>query len=446
VIVMRRLLAIALLALGLGFAAPAGATTWNPSDKDASMTLSALLGNSNLIATQNGASGSWRSVRSTGSGKHTGKYYFEATVVKYDGGNGIIVGVSDAAASTAIYAGGSTGSVGFQITANEWPGGAGNGCSGWNVVGKTVAIAVDLTANKAWCTIDGSAWHGASGSNDPVTGTGGLDISSANDGASVMIMFSGQDVGGNPDAVALNTGVGSGFFRFAIPSGFSGWDGAGSAAGTNTVTAATFDPSDNSTLTLSNGNRTAAGATASTWKTVLATDVKYTGKLYFEMTVDTEDVSNSGWIGAVVSQWWGVPLLNKVGDVTAGGTLDAISFDANTALAAGFQPAQSSTPNGTVIGVAVDVDNHRMWVTKNGTTWFGSGGTPNPAMNTNGFSLVGLDMLGVMIAFSAFDAAGGDQATLNVQGPFSHTVPSGFTGWDAAVAGGGGLLLRGVGG
>lgn len=94
-----------------GYTAWDASATWNPSDKDSSITLSA----GNLRASGTVAS-SWRSARGTVS-KSTGKWYFEVTCrVVTAPNNGFIVGVANATQALNNYAGSSANSAGFQST------------------------------------------------------------------------------------------------------------------------------------------------------------------------------------------------------------------------------------------------------------------------------------------------------------------------------------------
>ena len=70
--------------------------TWNPSDKDASVTLSG----GNLVASSTSAS--WAAVRSTIS-KSSGKWYWEYTVTAI--GNGHTQGIGNSSATLANYVG-----------------------------------------------------------------------------------------------------------------------------------------------------------------------------------------------------------------------------------------------------------------------------------------------------------------------------------------------------
>jgi hypothetical protein len=91
-----------------------GYATWNPADKNASITLS----NGNLTVTSSG--GTYDSVRSTIS-KSSGKWYFETTITAMSGCSptAVVVGIATSSMSLSGYVGQGTGFTG-----------EGYGCSG----------------------------------------------------------------------------------------------------------------------------------------------------------------------------------------------------------------------------------------------------------------------------------------------------------------------------
>lgn len=146
-----------------------------------------------------------------------------------------------------------------------------------------VALAIDLTNNKIWARASGDStgdWN-ASGTANPATNTGGFDITSVNSGT-VYLAYSGFYTSSVADTVTLNAGAST--FHGSIPSGFSAWDATGGT---------TWNASDNSNLTLSNGNLTASAQTsASTWRSIRANNGKTTGKWYVEIIISNYDASN----------------------------------------------------------------------------------------------------------------------------------------------------------
>lgn len=190
-------------------------TTWNPADKDAAIALSGA----NLIATQNSATGAWRSVRAT-TGKITGKWYFELTPTANDGIGGIIAGLANASANLADLAGADAYGCGFQTQGSAYGFSVVINGSVWGSVGTAVGIAVDFGAGDVWM-FNGSTWN--QGAGNPAAGTGGNTMAgTVNDGIAVFPIFSGFRGGGSADGVSINTGGSA--FDYTVPAGFTGWD------------------------------------------------------------------------------------------------------------------------------------------------------------------------------------------------------------------------------
>jgi hypothetical protein len=107
--------------------------------------------------------------------------------------------------------------------------------SGATITGHTVCMALNLATQKIWFRVDGGNWNG-SGTNNPATGVGGIDISSifsvtnnsiwvgpgSSDGQSVFIMYVPNWGGAD---CTVNFGASS--FAQTVPSGFSAWDATG---------------------------------------------------------------------------------------------------------------------------------------------------------------------------------------------------------------------------
>lgn len=196
-------------------------TTWNSADKSAGITLS----NGNNTAAFSGATP--KAVRSITS-KTTGKWYYEVTVSTLSADTG--VGLANAAWRLNFFA--ELGGVGQSDSIGFYPGyppqsiyTQGNQLSigtTFGASGNVVSVAVDLTNKRAWFSstqmrAEGHHWNNNTTDN-PATGTGGIDLSVLNSGA-YFIAFC-DDLG---TAVGvLNTGGTA--FNWAIPTGFSTWD------------------------------------------------------------------------------------------------------------------------------------------------------------------------------------------------------------------------------
>lgn len=204
------------------FVAPATATTatWNNSDRDPDVTLS----NGFLTAA---ATTNVGGVRATAS-HSTGKYFFKITLdTAGTGGNAVTVGFENG-----------VGSLGVPPSSPDAPGGGfahegetgnifgTNGTfGGFNltphgtfpaVTGDIISIAVDLTANLAWWRVNSGNWNNFA-TDDPGTGSGGLDISAANALKPFFpAVFFQADAFANPTITADFSGSGA-------PSGFGPW-------------------------------------------------------------------------------------------------------------------------------------------------------------------------------------------------------------------------------
>jgi len=194
----------------------APSAAWNPADKNAAITL----GNGNLTAARTGqASGNYGTVRATGAGRTSGKYYFE---VRNDvGGAQQMVGVSAAGdnLNTTLNAAGNTGHMFyFADGAVYGPGGGGTGVVlGAVAAGATVKVAVDLDAKKIWFRVGGGAWNG-SATASPATNVGGVTLNPAN----YLPGWSAGGWGANTEQATANFGGSA--FASALPRGFAPWD------------------------------------------------------------------------------------------------------------------------------------------------------------------------------------------------------------------------------
>lgn len=182
-------------------------TTWNPSDKTASVTLS----NNNLTASTTASPGAGRGI----AGFSSGKYYWEAvytTVVQFNGG----VGLSPAGALPSGMD--SSGSMGVGGSYHIYINGAdylGIALAG---SGNLVCFAVDLGAQLFWSRLGASGNWNNSGTANPATGTGGISISALS--RPLFPMFAVTS--GASQNLTANFGASS--FTGTVPSGFAaGW-------------------------------------------------------------------------------------------------------------------------------------------------------------------------------------------------------------------------------
>jgi len=175
-------------------------TTWNPSDKTA-MTLS----NSDRTATGTGAGGV-RSIFSTA----TGKIYWEVT---YNGGTGPGIGIANASATLAtVYNTPTNAAVSYNTTTwinNVSQAGAGIPIS----VAIPQCVAVDLGGKLIWFRSGAAGNWNNSGTANPATGTGGLNITVL--GTPLFALA------GTSSSAQLIANFGATAFTGAVPSGFT---------------------------------------------------------------------------------------------------------------------------------------------------------------------------------------------------------------------------------
>lgn len=193
------------------------ATTWNPADTSANMTLS----NGNLTATSTNFSVGTRAA----AGLNSGKSYFEVTMANgASTADGIGIGLASASLAATLPVG-TAGVAPNSIFVNGVSVLAFPGITNGSIIG----IAVDLTAQLIWFRIAPSGNWNNSGTANPATGTGGVSISSISSGALYPIYQVGAATGHSATA-----NFGASAFSGAVPSGFiSGWGtGISVAAGT----------------------------------------------------------------------------------------------------------------------------------------------------------------------------------------------------------------------
>lgn len=202
---------------GLAVAAGATYTTWNPSDKSASMTLS----NGNLTAT---AASTIQGVRSASS-KSTGKWYVELNLDNLQDQDDPIIGLAKAGESFTTNP--ITGTNSWTVRKN---GSAGTGINkrfnstntlltttNTLAVNDKLLIAWDADAGKLWFGRNG-AWYnpdGNPGVGDPVAGTNPVFTSVT---GTLFVFF--QEI---RSAFGVTANFGTSAFAYTIPSGFSGW-------------------------------------------------------------------------------------------------------------------------------------------------------------------------------------------------------------------------------
>jgi hypothetical protein len=197
-----------------------------------------LGGNTNSVAVRGGqtqyffndandnSSVGWSSSQAAGRATNkynAGKLMFEATITK----NGLnsMVGVGNAGASLALGLGAS--GMWSYLTnpfhAKQWYNGSEIGSIDNNSNGGTVGFYVDFSVSRLWYYVaNGLNRYNSSGTADPATNTGGIDISAiVSTGLYPMV-----GLGGSASAITTETVVANfaGSFTSPVPSGFVAWD------------------------------------------------------------------------------------------------------------------------------------------------------------------------------------------------------------------------------
>ncbi len=185
--------------------------------------------------------------------------------------------------------------------------------------------------------------------------------------------------------------------------------------------------------TISNGDLTYTKTTGSAGM-ARSTAQKNSGKWYFEVTAGqtaATGVGHNDWITIITPAATDTQVVTsgtKGGIVFAQLGGDIFSNDG----ASGFTLGADIT-TGDIIGVAADLDNHKIWFRKAPSgNWNGVAiGSSDPASNLGGASLTNYNATTLAPALG-FDAILNNQFwTANFgQNAFTGTVPSGFTsGW-----------------
>lgn len=187
---------------------PSELVTWNPSDKSASITLSG----SNLTATLVVGASDWESVRASKSRSGV-KRYFEITI-----GTGpfMEVGVGNGSMSLASYLSDTSNGIGYrgdsgEIRINDVV----LATAQTYTSGDTLRAAIDDVNDRAWFSKVGQNWNG-SGTANPATNTGGVDIS-----AITGALFPALAMFANGHSATVNFGDTP--FAGTIPAGFDAW-------------------------------------------------------------------------------------------------------------------------------------------------------------------------------------------------------------------------------
>lgn len=180
----------------------------------------------------------------------------------------------------------------------------------------------------------------------------------------------------------------------------------------------TFDPANTSgAIILSNGNLTAT-QTGGSYDSAKSTLSYSTGKQYCEFTINT-DASNLG-VGCCNSSY---------SNTDPPGYPGAFAWTNTSGIYLNGSHYTGSANNlikGSIIGMAVDLNNHLVWVTSDGVNWNTSYTTGQVASGVGGYDI---SSLSTPLYAVADQQGSGGVITLNagaVNNSFAYTVPTGF--------------------
>lgn len=416
----------------------------NPSDKDASITLS----NNNFTAVS-GTSG-WRAVRAD-KGVSSGKWYWEVTS-ESGGANHMQVGILNASGTLGSYLGSTVDGYGYSSHPSYYHNGSGASASGSPTtftIDDIIGVALDMDNGTLGFykngTSFGTAWTGISGTYYPAIAFNGLankgsvnfgatafthstppgflpfgpvafnlSLSDATENIAKNATYTFEGIGGKPphtySLISGDGSIDSSTGVYTAPSNTTTATVRVTDANSNTADASvavvdviftTLNQSDKSaTVLLSNSNTTAITGTAS-WQTVRASHGQSSGKWYWEVTVTRRGYS---MVGIAKSS---VALGAQLGSDANGYGLYAYN---GTKYNSGDAAYTSALSDGDVLGVALDLDNGTLEFYINGVSQgeaFNSiSGTFYPALSLH---------------------TGSDMTANFGSSAFLYTVPTGFT-------------------
>ena len=302
--------------------------------------------------------------------KSSGKWYWEITI---DSGTTHFVGVATEDANLDTYAGSNADSWSYHdLDGEKYSNGGGITFGDTYVAGDVIGVALDLENNKVWFSKNG-VWQD---SGLPADGTDPAFTSITD--TQIFPIWSGYDAG------EVTANFGDSAFSYDVPTDF-----AAMASGASTITwdedylgSEVFLTSED--LKLYTTVSTPFNATDSSLGSTLASEGKVTGKWYWEVTVG-RDSAYGGWVKSAEE----LPLDVFVGVGTA--SLDVDNVVGNDVNSFGYQRSGNIHNDGVslgygdyweqgdILGVALDLDNHKIWFSKNGV-WQNSG---DPAAGTD---------------------------------------------------------------
>lgn len=194
---------------------------------------------------------------------------------------------------------------------------------------------------------------------------------------------------------------------------------------------AVWDSATAAAVTLSGSNLvvTSTGSANEQGAHVAAVLGQTAGKYYFEVTGTNVASAGSNMavgIGTPSSTYTSMGNGGAVtGDMVYVGSGNIYASGSFTSIAIG------AIAVGNIVGMAVDLDNRKIWFRKAPSGNWNNSGTANPATNTGGIAIPA----GTMVPFCTFGGAGGTGNIFTANfgaSAFAGAVPAGFTaGWPA---------------
>jgi hypothetical protein len=230
--------------------------------------------------------------------------------------------------------------------------------------------------------------------------------------------YSGNGNNWNTNNFSVTAGAGNDSLT-DVPTLWLGYSTGGDTGGVVRGNYGTLNPLKQTGATLTNGNLqfTKSGGAGASLYTIHPTLLVSSGKWYFEMTPTAINSAGSlvGIVGADVALTTYASLASMTGNIWAW-RQDA--FKVNNGSSSSY--GNTWTTN-DVIGVAVDMDNGKIWWSKNGT-WQASG---DPAAGTNAAFTNVSGSVGPLLIDQGI--SGTFDGSINAgQRPFSYTPPSGY--------------------
>lgn len=396
-----------------------GAVTLNPQMKGTDVTLSG----GNLIATGNTGysdnSHAWGPLINLYG---TRLLYGEVVINSTGTGNSFLgFGVPDAFDGKAVDA------IAFGAGSPDFDALFGSGVNsyGTHAAGDVIGWAVREDLNKVWFRKNGGNWNNTVG-NDPVTGTGGHDISQVFTFYGYLYVQFYLLARTNSDT--LTARFASGSWTGSPPSGAVAVTGSGMFDPGVATTGATWNPRDSATLTFSNGNKTVVhpGTFGSFDARCVRANVPLgSGKYHYEIGINNSVYDyitlGMGLASASLTTFINNGVKTTATGVQTGQTALPQNWVEVYTGTSGNDPTSNSN---TVVAIEYDGTLKKFWFRGGGDTqWYPSG---DPAAGTGGVDISALANAGTLYPMLSMS-----NGTMSVTGRFASadftiTPSSGF--------------------